>query len=80
MDNELLSSLKILVNQPSWDNIKDYVEWRQADLVRSVLQSQSFEEFKNIQGRISELDYLLKLRDLVNSEEEKFLKGRGKQR
>lgn len=76
MDRDLINSLKLLVNQREWENIRSYVEWRQGELTRSLLQAQTFDEFRHIQGRIFEGDYLLKLREVVNAEEQKLLKER----
>lgn len=73
MDKELISDLKMLVNNRNWDNISSYIGWRREQLVRALLQVEGYDKVNHIRGQIEELDRLRRLRDDVNSAEKEFL-------
>lgn len=69
MDKTLVEALKPLVANPAWEDIKTFVEWRKGSLIKTLLQTQTFDEVNKIKGAIAELDYLLLLKDRVFSAE-----------
>lgn len=77
MEREILSSLKLLVNAPGFDNLKEYIRWRREALMRDLTQAEDWDQVRTIQGRLKELDRLSYIKEEVQQKEKEILATKG---